>query len=288
MTKISEYASVSVMQKANLLDISVFNGLTFDTRSITYDNLQIDLFGVTQSTSSFVKLGASTTAKSALNITVGVNPTLPNDGDLWWNGTNLFFRDGVIDKDLLVIGGIYAGDGSLPGDVTVTHAGNLLTFIGATTHTLGSGDDITYDIGSGSGLIFNNVSPNANVTVMAFETATGGGNHNTFYTENGVIRGGFTYNHNATGDRDDGLKFYGQGFATDGESIYCNGQNKTVVIPNGNLGIFVDVPLEAVDALGSINASVGYKVGGVAGVSSFGPSAVTSITVVGGIITAIS
>ena len=44
---------------------------------------------------------------------------------------------------------------------------------------------------------------------------------------------------------------------------------------------------EQVEITGSIDISGVYKVGGVAGVS-FGPSAVTSITVVGGIITAIS
>ena len=69
------------------------------------------------------------------------------------------------------------------------------------------------------------------------------------------------------------------------------GETNTITVnaisKNVGFGIAPASTTERVDILGNANVSGVYKVGGVAGVN-FGPSAVTSITVVGGIITAIS
>lgn len=75
--------------------------------------------------------------------------------------------------------------------------------------------------------------------------------------------------------------------ATDGQLVMTAG--------NTSLGVGLDVTTDAVlkirtraqSAYATVDA-LGYKVGGVAGVAAFGPSVVTSITVVNGLITAIS
>ncbi len=51
-----------------------------------------------------LQVAAATTSEASLNVTAsagGVNPAAPNSGDLWWNGTNLYFYNGTINKDLL-------------------------------------------------------------------------------------------------------------------------------------------------------------------------------------------
>jgi hypothetical protein len=49
-----------------------------------------------------VKVAASTTGVATFNLTSGANVSSPNDGDLWYNGTNLYFRRGSTTFDLLV------------------------------------------------------------------------------------------------------------------------------------------------------------------------------------------
>jgi hypothetical protein len=50
--------------------------------------------GATLSTSTALIVPASTTAVSSLRIPSGTAPTSPISGDLWYDGTNLVFRDG--------------------------------------------------------------------------------------------------------------------------------------------------------------------------------------------------
>lgn len=54
-----------------------------------------------------VSVTAATTSKAQLSLTssVGVNPSAPGAGDLWYNGTNLYFYDGSSNIDLLTAGG---------------------------------------------------------------------------------------------------------------------------------------------------------------------------------------
>jgi len=54
-------------------------------------------------TSTFLNLGTSTTGVSALRIndSGGVDVAAPVEGDLWYNGTNLYFNNGILNVDLL-------------------------------------------------------------------------------------------------------------------------------------------------------------------------------------------
>jgi hypothetical protein len=49
-------------------------------------------------------LGASTTDRSNINFSNGDDPSAPVEGDLWYNGTNLYFYDGSTAIDLLASG----------------------------------------------------------------------------------------------------------------------------------------------------------------------------------------
>lgn len=53
--------------------------------------------GTTTNTASLT-IGASTTSKASLRIMAGVAPTTPNDGDWWYDGTNVYFRVGSTTK----------------------------------------------------------------------------------------------------------------------------------------------------------------------------------------------
>jgi hypothetical protein len=46
---------------------------------------------------------ASTTSHAHLNLIAGAIPTTPNNGDLWWDGTNLFFQVGGVTKTFTLI-----------------------------------------------------------------------------------------------------------------------------------------------------------------------------------------
>ena len=56
--------------------------------------------------SAFLTIGAATSSKPAISLvsSSGTNPSSPNSGDLWWNGTNLNFRTGSSTIDLLAGG----------------------------------------------------------------------------------------------------------------------------------------------------------------------------------------
>jgi len=82
----------------------------------------------TTSPTAFIDLAAATTAKASLRMRSGVDPTAPNSGDLWFDGTSLKFYDGTTTTNLLSGGGGGGGGGSSPWTT--------------------SGSDIYYDTGS--------------------------------------------------------------------------------------------------------------------------------------------
>ncbi len=63
--------------------------------------------GSSAGTSGILNLGPATTTRSSLNLanSSGVNVSSPTSGDLWWNGTNLYFYNGSSNVDLLASGG---------------------------------------------------------------------------------------------------------------------------------------------------------------------------------------
>ncbi|MCK5589008.1 MAG: tail fiber domain-containing protein [Candidatus Pacebacteria bacterium] len=67
------------------------------------------------SPTALLHLNPSTTTRSQfrLETSAGTNPTAPNSGDLWWNGTNLNFYDGASTNDLLAGSGAFTDGGTL-------------------------------------------------------------------------------------------------------------------------------------------------------------------------------
>jgi hypothetical protein len=106
--------------------ITAFNGTTtrnfmkfyWDTSSVNFDTGNVGIGVATPG--AFLGIKAATTSSAQINLTTsaGVDPSAPNSGDMWWNGTNLYFFDGSTNTDLLSGG---SGTGSLftdAGDVT--------------------------------------------------------------------------------------------------------------------------------------------------------------------------
>lgn len=56
-------------------------------------------FGASTPT-AFLHVAASTTATASIRIPSGTAPTSPNSGDMWYNGTNLQFRDGATTRTI--------------------------------------------------------------------------------------------------------------------------------------------------------------------------------------------
>lgn len=118
------------------LDIRAYNGSTYkDFLKFDYDN-EITSFSTgrvgigVSDPSAWLGIKAATTSYAQLNLTssAGTDVASPVSGDLWWNGTNLYFFDGTSTSDLLVGGG---GGG-----------GSLFTDGGATTYLTATGDNL--------------------------------------------------------------------------------------------------------------------------------------------------
>ncbi len=79
----------------------------------------------TGNTGAMLTLGANTTTVAQINLTPSsaVDVSAPASGDMWWNGTNLYFYDGSSNVDLLAGG---AGEGTLfSGSGSISHGGYL-------------------------------------------------------------------------------------------------------------------------------------------------------------------
>ncbi|MBU1119768.1 hypothetical protein KKA50_01040, partial [Patescibacteria group bacterium] len=59
----------------------------------------------TGNTGAMLSLGASTGTVAQINLAAGLDVALPSSGDMWWNGTSLYFFDGSTSVDLLTAGG---------------------------------------------------------------------------------------------------------------------------------------------------------------------------------------
>jgi hypothetical protein len=53
--------------------------------------------------SGIAVFGASTTAKASIRIPTGVAPTSPVNGDIWFDGTNIFIRVGAVTKQFTIV-----------------------------------------------------------------------------------------------------------------------------------------------------------------------------------------
>lgn len=74
--------------------------LTLDSSQNTTFAGKVAVNGATVSTSTALILTASTTGVSSMRVPSGVAPTSPVSGDLWYDGTNLKFRDGSTTRTI--------------------------------------------------------------------------------------------------------------------------------------------------------------------------------------------
>jgi hypothetical protein len=296
--KITDYPTTTTLIDEDLFDLSKYDGVSaYATNAIKWEDIlkeiQIDLtfnnlynnngtIGTGRTATltdslSFVSgqviAAASAAGYASLNIPSGVDPTVPVDGDLWFNGTNLYFRDGATSIDLL------GGDGN-----GIFDAANN----GSTVPT-------TYAFDIQNTLAIRGVS---SVPIATFNTSSGlliggGGVNTSTLTVNTSNAAPFVMQRQGV----DMLKVtYQSGHPTlrmfnsiNGEVINLGGTGfapyHTYFIAPGNFGIGTAAPTDKLQVIGTVDATR-YKVNGVAGANFTG--AVTNITVVDGLVTAVS
>lgn len=93
-------AAASTVTLANVMD-----SLNFDSNTLSIDALNNRIGIGTNAPSAALELAASTVSAASLQINSGTAPTVPNDGDVWYDGTHLYFHNNTTDRDLLAGGG---------------------------------------------------------------------------------------------------------------------------------------------------------------------------------------
>ena len=72
---------------------------------------------------ALVDVGASTTSNASMRIRSGTAPSSPNEGDVWYDGTDLIFRDGSASKKVIFNSGTQTLSGSKTFSSTVFMSG---------------------------------------------------------------------------------------------------------------------------------------------------------------------
>ena len=105
------FFSMFDLQHDSLIGASTGNSIT-DLATFSVDTIGLNTthLAATREWAGYVKngawrFGAATGAHTSINIPAGSNPTTPNDGDIWYNGTNFNIRHGGTTTDLLAGGG---------------------------------------------------------------------------------------------------------------------------------------------------------------------------------------
>ena len=101
---------------------------------------------------AFLDLGASTTSNASLRIRSGSAPTSPNEGDVWYDGTDLVFRDGSASKGVVFM----SGTQTIAGSKTFSSAP---TFSSLTTNGglfYGNGSGTLLQSGALTGVVLGN------------------------------------------------------------------------------------------------------------------------------------
>jgi len=73
------------------------------TNGNSYLNTDYFRFGAADTATAQVDINGSSTTRSSLRIRSGTAPTTPNDGDIWYDGTNLKMRVGAVTKTFTLI-----------------------------------------------------------------------------------------------------------------------------------------------------------------------------------------
>ena len=160
---------------------NVTNAWNFDSNTLSIDALNNRIGIGTSGPTAFLDIAAPTTGAASVRLeaSAGVNPSSPNIGDMWFNGTNLYFRkDGSTSQDLLV--------GGAGGYATIQDEGGALTqrgivnFIGAGVNCVDNSGNTRTDctIAGGSGGVSlatgsADVVNNGNSAIWINSTSTG-------------------------------------------------------------------------------------------------------------------
>jgi hypothetical protein len=89
------HTTQSVIAKFDLFQTTTYRFVQY------YSQFSIDTAQLTPT--ALLDIGASTTARSALRLRSGTAPTSPNDGDIFFDGTNLKMRIGGVTKTFTII-----------------------------------------------------------------------------------------------------------------------------------------------------------------------------------------
>jgi hypothetical protein len=84
------HTTQSVIAKFDLFQTTTYRFVQY------YSQFSIDTAQLTPT--ALLDIGASTTARTSLRIRSGTAPTAPNDGDIWFDGTNIKMRIGGVTK----------------------------------------------------------------------------------------------------------------------------------------------------------------------------------------------
>jgi len=175
-----------------------------DSGNTTTNGISIGILSIT---SAWLNLGASQLSKPHINFSSGTDPSSPQVGDLWWNGSNLYFRkDASTTADLLGIGN------------------NTVKTLGVTSGVLALGIDYTFNkiklTSSTSSFIVSSITVDGGITTYSqlvsirFFAETGYTatfiNSTSIKTEGGLdgIISGSTYDNIVIDYNPDSQKFY--------------------------------------------------------------------------------
>jgi hypothetical protein len=134
---IGSFASIYIEGKTTLPNSDIFKRIIKQSGNTSFTNAPWSLFaeadrayigstlvlasGITLSSTTrgaWLDIGASQATRPHINLSAGTNPSSPQIGDLWWNGTELYFRkDGSTNVNLLSggTGSTTIGSGSTSG-----------------------------------------------------------------------------------------------------------------------------------------------------------------------------
>ena len=145
-------------------------------------------FGLTDATSATATLHpeASTTAKASLRIPDGVAPTSPNDGDIWSDGTDLFFRNTtsqkfVTDTNTITMSNKTLTSPTLTTPALGTPASGVMTNVTGTAASLTSGITLALKSATTTVDVSAATAPSAGQVLTATDST-----HATWQTPSGV------------------------------------------------------------------------------------------------------
>ena len=232
----------------------IVNGTDMDTSPVLVAQKTNGYVGINTGTgvnpAALLHVGAATTSAASIRITssAATDVASPVTGDLWWNGTNLYFYNGTANTDLLAGGGGGLSDivddttPQLGGDLDVN--GNIITSSSGGNVTIspnGSGV-ATIEAGSG-GVTIQTTSGNSNVNITPHGTGNVTLGNMTFDADQTVGAGQdnyvLTYDHSAGVISLEAAAGGSSVFTIDaGDNLFGGTQSGTALTPAANQRCF--------------------------------------------------